>query len=278
MTQIARTESAQPAERSLVRLDFPAPTAAGPAAGVALVTLDRPDVLNALSFDLLDELAAVLDRLDADPDCRAIVLTGSGTRAFAAGADIRELARQTPITLLSENRFAVWDRIGAVRTPVIAAVRGFALGGGCELAMSCDIIVAGDDAVFGQPEINLGVMPGAGGTQRLTRAVGRARAMDLVLTGRTISAADAERMGLVSRVVAADQTLDTAIELGSRIAAQAPMAVLAAKESIKQAEELPLSAGLQHERRAFYLLFASDDQAEGMAAFVEKRPPQWKGR
>jgi enoyl-CoA hydratase len=278
VTQIARTESAQPAERSLVRLDFPAPTTASPAAGVALVTLDRPDVLNALSFDLLDELAVVLDRLDADPDCRAIVLTGSGTRAFAAGADIRELARQTPITLLAENRFAVWDRIGAVRTPVIAAVRGFALGGGCELAMSCDIIVAGDDAVFGQPEINLGVMPGAGGTQRLTRAVGRARAMDLVLTGRTISAADAERMGLVSRVVAADQTLDTAIELGSRIAAQAPVAVLAAKESIKQAEELPLSAGLQHERRAFYLLFASDDQGEGMAAFVEKRPPQWKGR
>jgi len=278
VTQIARSESAQPAERGLVRLDFPAPTATGPAGGVALVTLERPDVLNALSFDLLDELAAILDRLDADPDCRAIVLTGSGTRAFAAGADIRELARQTPVSLLVEDRFAVWDRIGAIRTPVIAAVRGFALGGGCELAMSCDIIIAGDDAVFGQPEINLGVMPGAGGTQRLTRAIGRARAMDLVLTGRTISAADAERMGLVSRVVAADETLGTAVELASRIASQAPVAVLAAKEAIKQAEELPLSAGLQHERRAFYLLFASDDQGEGMAAFVEKRPPHWKGR
>ena len=278
MTQTAPTESAQPAEGTLVRLDFPARTGTELAAGVALVTLDRPDVLNALSLDMLDELAAILDRLDADPACRAIVLTGSGTRAFAAGADIRELARQTTVSLLAENRFAVWDRIGAVRTPVIAAVRGFALGGGCELAMSCDIIVAAEDATFGQPEINLGVMPGAGGTQRLTRAIGKARAMDLVLTGRTIGAVEAERMGLVSRVVAPDRTLDEAIELAKRIAAQAPVAVLAAKEAIKQADELPLSAGLQHERRAFFLLFASDDQGEGMAAFVEKRPPQWKGR
>jgi enoyl-CoA hydratase len=278
VTQTAPPESAQPAERGLVRLDLPAPTATGSAASVALVTLDRPEVLNALSFDLLDELAAVLDRLDADPHCRAIVLTGSGSRAFAAGADIRELARQTSVSLLVEDRFAVWDRIGAIRTPLIAAVRGFALGGGCELAMSCDIIVAAEDASFGQPEINLGVMPGAGGTQRMTRAIGKARAMDLILTGRTISAVEAERMGLVSRVVAPDQTLDTAIELASRIAGQAPVAVLAAKEAIKQADELPLSAGLQHERRAFYLLFASEDQGEGMAAFVEKRPPQWKGR
>jgi enoyl-CoA hydratase len=278
VTQTAPTESAQPAEGTLVRLDFPAPTAAEPATGVALITLDRPDVLNALSLDLLDELAAILDRLDADPACRAIVLTGSGTRAFAAGADIRELARQTTVGLLAENRFAVWDRIAAVRTPLIAAVRGFALGGGCELAMSCDIIVAAEDATFGQPEINLGVMPGAGGTQRLTRAIGKARAMDLILTGRTIGAVEAERIGLVSRVVAPDRTLDEAIELAKRIAAQAPVAVLAAKEAIKQAFELPLSAGLQHERRAFFLLFASDDQGEGMAAFVEKRPPQWKGR
>ena len=148
MTQTAPTQSAQPADRTFVRLDFPAPAATGSAAGVALVTLDRPEVLNALSFDLLDELAAVLDRLDADPDCRAIVLTGSGSRAFAAGADIRELARQTPVSLLVEDRFAVWDRIGAIRTPLIAAVRGFVLGGGCELAMSCDIIVAAEDASF----------------------------------------------------------------------------------------------------------------------------------
>jgi enoyl-CoA hydratase len=278
VTQTAPTDSAQPAEQSLVRLDYPAPTASGGADGVALVTIDRPDVLNALSFDLLDELAAILERLDDDPGCRAIVLTGSGTRAFAAGADIRELARQTPVSLLVEDRFAAWDRIGAIRTPLIAAVRGFALGGGCELAMSCDIIIAAEDAVFGQPEINLGVMPGAGGTQRLTRAIGKARAMDLVLTGRTITAAEADRMGLVSRVVASDDTVDEALELARRIAAQAPVAVLAAKEAIKQADELPLSAGLRHERRAFFLLFASDDQEEGMAAFVEKRPPQWKGR
>jgi enoyl-CoA hydratase len=278
VTQIAPTDSAQPAEQNLVRLDYPAPTAAGAAAGVALVTIDRPDVLNALSFDLLDELAVVLERLDDDAACRAIVLTGSGSRAFAAGADIRELARQTPVSLLVENRFAVWDRIGAIRTPLIAAVRGFALGGGCELAMSCDIIIAAEDAVFGQPEINLGVMPGAGGTQRLTRAIGKARAMDLVLTGRTITAAEAERLGLVSRVVAPGATLDEALEMAKRIAGQAPVAVLAAKEAIRQADELPLSAGLRHERRAFYLLFASDDQEEGMAAFVEKRPPQWKGR
>jgi enoyl-CoA hydratase len=278
VTQTAPTDSAQPAERSLVRLDYPAPTPSGAADHVALVTLDRPDVLNALSFDLLDDLADILERLDADPGCRAIVLTGSGTRAFAAGADIRELARQTPVSLLAENRFAVWDRIGGVRTPLIAAVRGFALGGGCELALSCDIVIAADDASFGQPEINLGVMPGAGGTQRLTRAIGKARAMDLILTGRTIEAPAAERMGLVSRVVPPADTLDTALSLAATIAAQAPVAVLAAKESIKLAEELPLSAGLQHERQAFYLLFASEDQGEGMAACVEKRRPQWKGR
>jgi enoyl-CoA hydratase len=278
VTQTAPTESAQSAQRSLVRLDFPAQAPAGPEPGVALVTLDRPDVHNALSFDLLDELADMLQGLDDDPDCRAIVLTGSGTRAFAAGADIRELAHQTPVTLLTEDRFAVWDRIGAVRTPMIAAVRGVALGGGCELAMSCDMIVAAEDASFGQPEIKLGIMPGAGGTQRLTRAIGKARAMDLILTGRSIRAVEAERIGLVSRIVAPDETLAAALELAARISRQAPIAVLAAKAAIKQAAELPLSAGLQQERRAFYMLFASEDQAEGMAAFVEKRRPQWKGR
>ncbi|HEX2754708.1 MAG TPA: enoyl-CoA hydratase-related protein, partial [Candidatus Limnocylindrales bacterium] len=163
-------------------------------------------------------------------------------------------------------------------TPIIAAVRGFALGGGCELALSCDLIVAGDDAQFGQPEINLGVMPGAGGTQRLTRAIGRARAMDLVLTGRTITAREAEATGLVSRVVPADQTLDAALELAATIASKAPIAVLAAKEAVRLADELPLSAGLRHERRAFFALFASDDQREGMSAFIEKRRPEWKGR
>ncbi len=278
MTQTAPTETPQPADRHVVATALPAPGRDGPIAGVALVTIDRPEVLNALSFDLLDELAAALARLDDDPDCRAIVLTGSGTRAFAAGADVRELALQTPISLLVADRFSVWERIAATRKPVIAAVRGFALGGGCELALSCDLIVAGDDAQFGQPEINLGVMPGAGGTQRLTRAIGRARAMDLILTGRPITAREAEASGLVSRVVPADETLDAALGLAATIAAKAPVAVLAAKEAVRLAEELPLAAGLRHERRAFFALFASDDQTEGMAAFVEKRRPEWKGR
>jgi enoyl-CoA hydratase len=278
VTQTAPTDRAQPAARRFIGTAFPAPGADGPIPAVALVTIEREDALNALAFDLLDELADALDALDRDPACRAIVVTGAGTRAFAAGADIKELARQTPVSLLVEDRFAVWERIAAVRTPVIAAVRGFALGGGCELAMSCDLIVAGDDAQFGQPEINLGVMPGAGGTQRLTRAIGRARAMDLVLTGRTIGGAEAAAMGLVSRVVPAEETLGAALELARIIASKAPVAVLAAKEAVRLAEELPLSAGLRHERRAFFALFASDDQGEGMSAFVEKRRPQWKGR
>ena len=278
MTQTAPTETPQPADRRVMTLAFPAPGRDGPLDGVALVTIDRPDVLNALSFDLLDDLAGTLADLDADRGCRAIVITGSGTRAFAAGADIRELVAQTPVSLLVEDRFAVWERIAATRTPLIAAVRGFALGGGCELAMACDLIVAGDDAQFGQPEIDLGVMPGAGGTQRLTRAIGRARAMDLVLTGRRITAREAEAAGLVSRVVPADETVDAALDLAATIAAKAPVAVLAAKEAVRLAEELPLSAGLRHERRAFFALFASDDQSEGMSAFVEKRRPEWKGR
>jgi enoyl-CoA hydratase len=278
LTQTAPTETPQPADRRLVGVAFPAPGADGPVGGVALLTIDRPDVLNALSFDLLDELADALAALDADPRCRAIVVTGSGTRAFAAGADIRELAVQTPVTLVVDDRFAVWERIAATRKPVIAAVRGFALGGGCELALSCDLIVAGDDAQFGQPEINLGVMPGAGGTQRLTRAIGRARSMDLVLTGRTIGAAEAAAMGMVSRVVPAERTLDEALALAATIATKPPIAVVAAKEAVRLAEELPLSAGLRHERRAFFALFASDDRTEGMSAFVEKRRPEWKGR
>ena len=246
--------------------------------GVGLVTIDRQDALNALSFDLLDELADALESLDGDPACRAIVLTGAGTRAFAAGADIRELAGQTPVRLAAEDRFSSWNRIDAIRAPLIAAVRGFALGGGCELAMACDMIVAGEDAEFGQPEIRLGVMPGAGGTQRLTRAIGKARAMELILTGRTLPAREAETMGLVARVVPSEVTLDAALELAGRIADQAPLAVAAAKEAIKAAAELPLSAGLEFERRAFFLLFGSDDQREGMSAFVDKRVPHWTGR
>jgi enoyl-CoA hydratase len=265
-------------ERQLVGSEFPAAGPGGPSEHVALVTIDRREALNALSFDLLDELAATLERLDRDPDCRAIVVTGAGTRAFAAGADIRELAAQTSVSLTVEGRFASWGRIAAIGTPLIAAVRGFALGGGCELAMICDMIVAAEDAQFGQPEIKLGVMPGAGGTQRLTRAIGKAKAMELILTGRTMTAAEAEAHGLVTSVVPAEATLDAALELAARVAAQPPLAVRAAKQAILRAHELSLSAGLEFEQRAFFMLFASEDQTEGMAAFTDKRPAHWTGR
>jgi len=266
-----------PSRPASVRVALPAPGPDGPVDGVAIVILDRPKVLNALDFALIAELTDALEALDADPACRVIVITGAGDRAFAAGADIRELAIQTPATLLADDHFHRWERIKRIRKPLIAAVRGFALGGGCELAMTCDLIVAGDDARFGQPEITLGVMPGAGGTQRLTRAIGKARAMELVLTGRTMDAREAEAFGLVSRVVPAADTVPAALELGSRIAAMPPLAVIAAKQAVNRAEELPLEEGLAFERRNFYLLFASDDQREGMAAFTEKRAPTWKG-
>jgi enoyl-CoA hydratase len=246
--------------------------------GVALVTLDRPAVRNALDFALLADLADALETLDVDGATRAVVLTGGGDKAFAAGADIVELADQTPERLTAEGHFGAWDRIAAVGLPVIAAVRGYALGGGCELAMSCDLLVAGDDAVFGQPEIRLGVMPGAGGTQRLTRAIGRARAMDMVLTGRTMDAAEAHAAGLVTSVVPAATTVDAALDLAERIAAMPPLAVRAAKRAVRAAEELPLSEGLAAERRAFFDLFATADQREGMQAFMAKRPPVWTGR
>jgi enoyl-CoA hydratase len=246
--------------------------------GVALVTIDRPEALNALSFALLAELADSLEELDRDGGTRVAILTGAGDRAFAAGADIVELADQTPDRLRAEGRFGAWDRIGAIGIPMIAAVRGFALGGGCELAMSCDLIVAGDDARFGQPEIRIGVMPGAGGTQRLTRAIGTARAMELVLTGRTMDAAEALEAGLVTRVVPATTVVDSAFELADTIASMPPLAVRAAKRSVLAAAELPLSAGLRAEREAFFDLFATEDQREGMRAFQEKRPPSWTGR
>ena len=246
--------------------------------GVAQVTIVRPDVLNALSFGVVGEIADAFESLDAHPECRAIVLTGDGERAFAAGADIKELAVQNPTDLARVDPFTHWDRIRRIRKPIVAAVRGFALGGGCELAMACDVIVAGDDAKFGQPEIKLGVMPGAGGTQRLTRAIGKARAMDLILTGRTMDAEEAYTAGLISRVVPAAETVDRALELAAVIASMPPVATIAAKRAILRADELPLEAGLELERRDFYLLFASEDQREGMAAFSEKRTPTWKGR
>jgi enoyl-CoA hydratase len=263
-------------ERPLVGIAFPA--GEGPLDAVALLTLDRREALNALSFALVAELGSLLAVLDGDPACRAIVITGAGDRAFAAGADIRELAGESPRSLREADPFAVLDSIGHLRTPVIAAVRGYALGGGCELAMACDMVVAGDDASFGQPEIRIGVIPGAGGTQRLARAVGKARAMELVLTGRRITAAEASAMGLVSLVVPAAQTLDRALDLAGRIAAMPPLAVSAAKASIIAAQEGPLAQGLRFERAQFEALFETEDQREGMVAFLEKRPPAWRGR
>jgi enoyl-CoA hydratase len=263
-----------PASSAHIRVELPA---AGHD-GVGLVTIVRPEVLNALSFGLVEEIADAFEALDAHPDCRAIVLTGDGERAFAAGADIKELAVQNPTDLAREDPFTHWDRIRRVRTPIVAAVRGVALGGGCELAMACDLIICGDDARFGQPEIKLGVMPGAGGTQRLTRAIGKARAMDLILTGRTIDAAEALASGLVSRVVPAAETVPAALDVAGLIASMPPVAAMAAKRAVLRAQELPLEAGLELERRDFYLLFASEDQREGMAAFSEKRTPTWKGR
>jgi enoyl-CoA hydratase len=266
-----------------IRVAFPAPPpvstgSAAPLAGVALVTIDRPGALNALSFDHLDELADALEGLDRDPTCRAIVIPGGGSRAFAAGADIRELAAQTSASLHAERRFDVWDRLAAIGLPTIAAVRGVALGGGCELAMTCDMIVAAEDATFGQPEIRLGVMPGAGGTQRLTRAIGKARAMAMILTGDTITAPQAEALGLITRVVPAEATVDVALELAARIAAMPPVAVRAAKAAVLASQELSLRDGLAGERDAFFALFDTADQAEGMAAFTEKRPPTWSGQ
>ncbi len=262
----------------LVRVDRPAVGPDGEVTGVALVTLDRPEALNALSAALLAQLVSALQDLDADEAMRVIVITGAGDRAFAAGADIKEMSDATPASLADSGGFGHWDELRAIRKPLIAAVRGFALGGGCELAMACDLIIAGQDARFGQPEIRIGVMPGAGGTQRLTRAIGKAKAMDLILTGRAIDANEAERFGLVTRVVPAESTVEQALALAAQIAAMPPLAVAAAKRAIGEAYETSLTQGLADERQAFFDLFATEDQKEGMAAFVEKRPARWKGR
>lgn len=264
------------ADRSLVHVAFPA--GEPPRPGVALVTLDRPEALNALSYALLVELDEALAALDADPDCRAIVITGAGERAFAAGADVRELSVETPTSLHHADPFSTVDRVAALRTPTIAAVRGFALGGGCELAMACDMLVAADDAKFGQPEVLIGVIPGAGGTQRLARAIGRARAMELVLTGRRFDAVEADRLGLVTRVVPATETVTAALDLGGMIAALPRLAVEAAKAAVNATQELPLAVGLRYERDQFEALFGTEDQHEGMAAFLEKRAAVWTGR
>jgi len=244
---------------------------------VALVTIDRPTVLNALDSATMAELVAALAELDADDACRCIVLTGAGERAFAAGADIREMSGLTADDVRTSGMFERWDEVAAIGTPLIAAVRGYALGGGCELALACDLIVAADDAVFGLPEVSLGVMPGVGGTQRLPRAVGQALAMEMILAGRRLSGVEAVAAGLAARTVPSPEVVPEALRIAVAIAGHAPGAVRAAKRAVRAASEGALSAGVAAERRAFADLFETDDQREGMAAFLEKRRPAWTG-
>jgi enoyl-CoA hydratase len=244
---------------------------------VTIIQLNRPEVLNALNLQLMDEVIAALDTLEADESVRCVVLTGS-ERAFAAGADIKEMAGATTVDMMMRDQFAKWDRIRRFKKPIIAAVSGYALGGGNELAMLCDMIVASETAQFGQPEINIGVMPGAGGTQRLTRAVGKAIAMDMVLTGRTLTAREALQFGLVNRVVPVEAYLKDAVKLAKSIAEKSPIAVQMAKEAVLKAFDTPIQEGLLHERKNFYMLFSTEDQKEGMAAFIEKRKPEFKGK
>jgi enoyl-CoA hydratase len=244
---------------------------------VAVVRLNRPEARNALSDALMDELVAALSELDADNEIRCIVLAGD-ERAFAAGADIAELAASTAVELYQAPRVARWDAIRKLSTPLVAAVSGWCLGGGCELAMTCDLIVASDTARFGQPETGLGIIPGAGGTQRLARAVGKALAMDMVLTGRVLTAHEALAAGLVARVVAREAWLGEARRVAAEIAARAPVAQRLARESLDRAFETGLDSGLDFERKALYLAFASEDAREGLTAFVEKRRPEWKSK
>ncbi len=245
--------------------------------GYAIVQFNRPDVLNALNMKLMEEVVGALESLDKEQDVRCVILTGN-EKAFAAGADIKEMADASAIEMLTRDQFARWDRIRKIKKPIIAAVSGFALGGGCELAMSCDMVVASENAKFGQPEINIGVMPGAGGTQRLTRAVGKVKAMEMVLTGRMISAEEALRWGLINKVVPVEYYLEEAKNWAREIASKPSVAVRLAKESVLKAFDTTIEGGLEFERKNFYLLFASDDQKEGMKAFGEKRKPEWKGK
>ncbi len=244
--------------------------------GYAVIQFNRPEVLNALNMLLMSELVEILEALDKEDDVRAIIITGND-KAFAAGADITEMADASSVEMLVRDQFARWDRIRKIKKPIIAAVSGFALGGGCELAMMCDLIIASETAKFGQPEINIGVMPGAGGTQRLTRAVGKAKAMEMVLTGNMISADEALKWGLVNKVVPVELFLEEAKALASVIATKPPLAVRLAKEAVLKSFDTTMEGGLEFERKNFYLLFASEDQKEGMKAFSQKRKPEWKG-
>jgi enoyl-CoA hydratase len=244
---------------------------------VGIVTLDRPKVLNALSPALIGELGDALGRLDADPEVGAAVLTG-GPTVFAAGADIGDMAERSAVDQLARDQTGRWAAISGFSKPLIAAVNGYALGGGCELALMCDLIVAGDTARFGQPEINLGIIPGAGGTQRWPRTVGKYVAMEVNLLGAAIPAQRAHQLGLANRVVPAEMTIEVAVTLGRELAAKAPLALRLAKEAVNRALETPLSEGLDAERRSFYFLFATEDQKEGMRAFLEKRRARFRGR
>jgi enoyl-CoA hydratase len=244
---------------------------------VLLITLNRPKALNAINLQLADELINAAVAADKDPGIHCLVITGS-EKAFAAGADIKEMQDQTYPAVYVDDRFSQWERFCTLRKPVIAAVAGFALGGGCELAMMCDFILAADTAKFGQPEIKLGIMPGMGGSQRLTRLVGKSKAMEMCLTGRMMDAAEAERAGLVSRIVPAAELLTEAMKTATAIAGMSVLATMMTKETVNRAEEVSLAEGLRFERRVFHSMFASADQKEGMAAFVEKRPPSFSGR
>jgi enoyl-CoA hydratase len=247
-------------------------------AAVGIVRLNRPSALNALNAKLIDELGEALDNLESDPAIGAIVLTGS-ERAFAAGADIKEMQAKTYVEAYTEDFITNgWERVAQCRKPVVAAVAGFALGGGCEVAMMCDIVIAAETARFGQPEIQLGTMPGAGGTQRLSRFIGKAKAMDLCLTGRMMDAQEAERAGLVSRVVPADKLLEEAVSVAARIAGMSQPVAMMVKESVNRAFETTLAEGVRFERRLFHSTFATEDQKEGMAAFIEKRKPAFRNR
>jgi enoyl-CoA hydratase len=248
-----------------------------PRPGVGLIRFNRPQALNALRAQLMEELLAALHAFDADPAIGAIVITGN-ERAFSAGADIREMADSSPTAMLKRGAVERWAQLRGVRKPIIAAVSGHCLGGGCELAMTCDIIVAAENASFGQPEINIGVIPGAGGTQRLARTVGKSLAMEMVLNDRRLTATEALQAGLVSRVAPVASYLDEALTLAAQIAERAPLAVQLGKEAVNKAYDLSLSDGLAYEQKLFFLLFASDDQKEGMRAFAEKRKPVWTGR